>query len=124
MKKFIVFVLLVSASTTFAAAPTKYGFRAISSASQVRCGVFGGKSILNKDSNGNVIQGHAPDTEYSRSYLLGTKGFANHSTAGQASVAFTCVVDGTSTTAPVKVFMNGIETYYLTTDTDTFVIGR
>lgn len=107
-----------------AAAPAKYGFRAISSATIVKCGVFGSRQLLGKDSNGHPIQGHAPDTTYSRMYTLGTKGFANHSTFGQVSFKFTCTASGTSTTVPVKVFMDGVETYYLTTDSDTYVIGR
>jgi len=122
--KTIITLILLTATSAFADTPTKYGFRAISSASSVTCAVFGSKNVLNKDANGYPIQSTAPDTTYSRMYLLGTKGFANHSTANQASFRFTCMVTGTSTTAPVKVFMNGVETYYLTLDTGAFVIGR
>jgi hypothetical protein len=126
MKRLILAILLVAitASTALADRPDKIGFRAYSSASSITCGVFGGKAVLTKDTNGHPIQGHAPNTTYARTYLLGTKGFVNHSTAGQASVAFTCTVTGSTTTAPVKVFMNGVETYFLTTDKDIYVIGQ
>lgn len=124
MKIIAAILTLFIAVPAFGDAPSKYGFRAISSASIVKCGVFGSRQLLGKDANGYPIQGHAPDTTYSRIYTLGTKGFANHSTAGQASFRFTCTVSGAGTAAPVKVFMNGVETYYLTTDSDTFVIGR
>lgn len=127
MKKLIILTILTIlaiACTANADTPAKYGFRAISSASSVTCGVFGSRQLLGKDSNGYPAQGHAPDTTYRRMYVLGTKGFANHSTNGQLSFKFTCTVTGTSTAAPVKVFMDGVETYFLTTDSDTYVIGR
>jgi len=126
MKKLILLALLLITftATSYAARPEKYGFRAYSTATPVTCTVFGGKALLTKDRNGYPIQGHAPDTSYSRSYSLGTKGFANHSTAGQMSFTFTCVNTGTSTEIPVKVFMDGIETYFLTMDSYTFVVGQ
>lgn len=125
MIRLVVGILLSAlVGTAGAASPTSFGFRAFSSASQVRCTVFGQSLWLHTDSNSKEIQAFAPNTLKSRSYLLGTKGFANHSTLNQVAISFTCTVDGTPTAAPVKVFMNGIETYYLTTDKDTFVIGR
>lgn len=122
--KTLTLALLLIATTAFAAPPAKYGFRAISSASNVTCGVFGGKALLNRDANKNVIQGHAPDTNHRRMLSLGTKGYANYSTAGQSSFAFTCVATGTGTAVPVKVFMDDVETYFLTVDSGIYVIGQ
>lgn len=124
MKTFLTLAFILIATAALAAPPTKYGFRAISSSSQVKCGVFGQTAIKRNTTDITGIQGFGADPENSRIYTLGTKGFANRSTAGLMAISFTCVVSGTATPAPVKVFMDGIETYFLTTDAATFIIGR
>jgi len=123
MKTLILAILLI-ASNAFAAPPAKYGFRAISSASSVTCGIFGQTALKRNTTDSILVQGFGADTDKSRIYTLGTKGFANRSTAGLAAIAFTCVTTGTGTAAPVKVFMDGVETYYLTVDSGIYVIGR
>jgi len=122
--KLLTLALILIATTAIAAPPAKYGFRAISSASVVKCGVFGQTALKRNVTDITAIQGFGADPEHSRIYTLGTKGFANRSTAGLAAMSFTCVVSGTATTAPVNVFMDGVETYFLTTDAATFVIGK
>lgn len=124
MKTFFTLALLLVATAAIAAPPAKYGFRAISSASQVKCGVFGQTALKRNTTDVTAVQGFGADPEHSRIYTLGTKGFANRSTAGLAAISFTCVVSGTATAAPVKVFMDGVETYFLTTDSATYIIGR
>lgn len=101
---------ICSATTT-----TKVGFAAISSSSSKTCNVMGMKKW---PLNTTVPQVFTPDTDLSRSYLLGTKGYANYSTIkGTAFVVkFTCNVTGTDTTAPVKLYLNGVQTYFLTLD--------
>ena len=123
MKKIVLLLLLV-AVPAWAGNITKIGFRAYSSASQVECGVFGGFGLMPKDANGNVIQNFMPDDTYSRTLSLGTKGFANYSTPGRGNVAWTCRVKDTSSPVAVKVFLNGVETHFLTLDTGSFAIGR
>lgn len=131
MKKLIVLAILMMSGSVYGADMSKLGFRAYSSASSKTCMVFGMGDRLRSDGYYKAaIQGFSPDTTYSRSYLLGTKGFGNYSTTGYTgninltAVKFTCTVTGTDTAAPVKVYLNSVETYYLTTDSDTFVVGR
>lgn len=124
MKKLALMMILLFASTAMAAPPAKYGFRAYSSADIVKCGVFGQTSLKRNITDVTAVQGFGADPEHSRIYTLGTKGFANRSTAGLTAISFTCTISGTSTTAPVKVFMDGVETYFLTLDNGTFVTGR
>lgn len=126
MKAFIltVVLLLVTAGILAAATsdPEKIGFRAYSSATSVTCQVFGQPRYLARDSNNQVIQEFAPTSAYSRTYLLGTKGFGNYSTIVIKQLRFTCTTTGASTAARVKVFLSGVESYFLTLSEGTFAI--
>jgi len=132
MKTVILAVLLIfSVSMANATDLTKVGFRAFSSATSKTCTVFGMSDALKKDGYLKTpIQGFSPDSAYSRSYVLGTKGFGNYSTTGYtnnitlSAMKFTCVQTGTATLEPVKIYLNGVETFYLTLESDTFVLGR
>lgn len=131
MKKliFTVLVLVALSTTAHAAAVIQLGFRAYSSASSIDCGVMGMGPLLKSDANINSkIQGFSPDTAYSRTYVLGTKGFGHYSTVyGSKTLAaakFTCRVTGTNTAVPVKLFLNGSETNFLTMDNGLIVIGK
>jgi hypothetical protein len=138
MKSTIIAVLMVTLSAAFAYAGqmTKLGFRAYSSASQIECGVFGMNQKLKTDAVGGasgVIQGFSPDDKYSRNLSLGTKGFVNYSTlygkTNLTAIAFTCRIVATSANSyahditPVKVYLNGVETYFLTLGTGQFIGG-
>lgn len=118
-------LLIVSiASTAFAAPPAKYRFTAISSASNITCGIFGQTNLKRNTTESTLIQGFGADTVHSRILSLGTKGFGTYSTTGKSAFAFTCVATGTTTAVPVKMSMDDVETYYLTVDSGIYVIGR
>ena len=140
MKTVIITALMVvlSAAFAYAGSMTKLGFRAYSSANQVECGVFGMSKKLKTDAVGgqaSIIQGFSPDDLYSRTLSLGTKGFANYSTSTLAgkmnltAVAWTCRIVATASNLylhdiiPVKVYLNGVETYFLTLGSGSFVGG-
>ena len=118
-------LITLTATAAFAASPFKIGFRAYSSATQVQCTVFGSAYTLPRDNNGTTVQGFAPSPAFSRSYTLGTKGFSSYSTnLGQRGVQFTCTTVGASTAQPVKLFLNGVETYFLTLSSGTIWINQ
>jgi hypothetical protein len=128
---FLVSALIVSiASLSFAGTPQKIGFRAYSSATSTQCGIFGMKQTLTRDDNNVPIQIFSPSPELSRTITLGNKGFGTYSTAiGARAIMFTCrltpVLASTASTAVrVKVFMNAVETHFLTMSEGTLVIGQ
>lgn len=120
----IVGAVMMMATTANAAKITSLGFRAYTSATSVDCGIFGTNQIMPKDYNGVVIQNVSPDPSLSRTAVLGTKGFYNYSTLNVTNVTFTCRKTGTSEPISVKVFMNAVETHFLTLDSGTITIGR
>lgn len=130
MKKLAALIVVLLLPTfALASVPSKIGFRAISSAYSVTCGVFGQGAKLRREIQDSrisaaPIQGFAPDPTKSRIYTLGTKGFANYSTNGLIAARWTCNITGTTATNNVKVFMDGVETYFLTTSGDTFIMGQ
>ena len=123
-------LLLVVPALCFATDLVKIGFRAYSSAAATptECGVFGMGDHMRVDAVGKIpIQAFVPDPDYSRTLSLGTKGYANYSTvyAGRrlTAIQFTCRTVGTSVPVPVKVYLNGVETYFLTLDKGEYPIG-
>lgn len=124
MKTLICITLLCITTLAFANNPTKIGFRAYSSQTGTTCTVFGMGGELARDDNQIIMQGFAPQPAYSRTFALGTKGMSNYSTNRVRGVKFTCVTTGTSTASPTKVFMSGVETYFLTLSSDTLYVGQ
>jgi hypothetical protein len=130
MKFLTTLILVLIASTAFAVTPfTKLGFLAYSTAAGTTCTVFASSDKLPVDPRGNYVQAIKPDANLSRSFNLKTKGFANYSTTygypansdvQPMQFTFTCTVTNSSTLAPVKVYLNGIQTYFLTLSTGTF----
>lgn len=114
-------LLAVSATQVFATTTTKIGFRAYSTQTPVTCNIFATDKLANV--SGTQVPIFAPKSDFSRSYSLGTKGMANYSTLKVRAVKYSCVNTGTSTLVNVKVFLNGIETYFLTASSDTFGIA-
>jgi hypothetical protein len=134
MKK-LIFLLasLLIASTAYAGNPAKIGFMAYSTVSTtpVQCGVFGMLKSLARDDQGVPIQGFAPNPALSRTYNIGWKkgSFANYSTDAVRAVSFSCRLQPltaatASTAVRVKVFMNGVETHFLTLSEGTIFIGQ
>ena len=138
MKRIIIAVLMVtlSAAITYAGPMMKIGFQAYSSANQIECGVFGMNKKLKTDAVGgetSIIQGFSPDDAYSRTLSLGTHGFANYSTnygkMNLTAAAWTCRIVSTSansyanTIVPVKVYLNGVQNFFLTLGSGTFIGG-
>jgi len=123
MKRILIAIALlaVSATQVFAVTTTKLGFGAYSTQTPVTCTVFGTDKLANV--SGTQVPIFAPKSDFSRTYSLGTKGMANYSTLAVKVAKFVCVNTGTSTPVNVKVFLNGIETYFLTTSSDTFGIA-
>jgi len=131
--KTIITVLLLGFSVSFAAATDIYkiGFRAYSSPAIKECGAFGMAAGLKKDGgiDKTPIQGFSPDPTYSRTFNIGTKGFANYSTVYPGNVKltamqFTCRLIGTDSTQSVKVFLNDIETHFLTLSVGEIIVGK
>lgn len=121
--------VLLLAAPLHAASTTKVGFLAYSTASSKSCGVKGMKRLVFTAVNGvQPYQGFAPDSDFDRTVTLGTKGFGNYSTTlgGKkvGAIKFTCRVTGSSTLEPVKVYLNGVQTHFLTLDSDTWVIDQ
>lgn len=129
MKRIIpLFILaLLIPNFVFAARLTSFGFRAYSSATGTTCTVLAAYTVK-KDDNGQVVEAAVFDDTLSQKFNLGTKGTGTFtmSSAGRSIVAadYTCVVTGTSSATPVKVFMNGIETYFLTLDRGEILSGK
>lgn len=123
MKKLLVIILTLALVSPALAVPTvKVGFRAYSSAASKTCAVFGMEKSLATNTDGIPVQGFTPDPTFSRTLTLGTKGFANYSTTKVRAIKFSCRQTSTNTTEAVKVFLNGVETHFLTVDSDIFVI--
>lgn len=125
MKKFIVLCLILIPTLALATSTSKLGFRAYSTPTSVECGVKGADTLVYGPGS-HPYQGFAPDADFDRTLTLGTKGMANYSTTlgGRrlGAVKFTCRNVGTSTAARVKVFLNGVETHFLTVSDDIFYI--
>jgi hypothetical protein len=123
-------IITLFAATSFAQTPfTKLGFKAYSTQAGTTCTVFGSDINMGLDTRNGYTQAFKPDPGLSRSLNLGTKGFANYSTQYSAAnskkyqpmqIWFTCTATGASTAAPVKVYLNGVQTYFLTLSSGTF----
>ncbi len=115
-----IFLICLFASVALADNPTRFGFKAYSTSTSKTCSIFGMKHNL----SGN-FQGFAPLASLSRSYVLGTKGYANYSTLNTGAIRFQCVDTGTANIDAVKVqvggFLNGVESVFLTLDNGIFI---
>jgi hypothetical protein len=135
---FAALLLICSVATVHATQVIKVGFQAWSSSSQVECSIFGQGPKLRTDSSMDAqmaIQGFSPDPDYSRTLSLGTKGLSNYSTVYPSKnitdtkshniifMQWDCRVKGTITAAMVKVYFNGIQTFYQNSATGGFNIG-
>jgi len=109
--------LILFALSSPALAIDKLGFRKYSTATPATCTVWGmGKQLPILD--GTRVQGFSPNPNLSRAYNLGTKGMANYSTQSVGAVKYSCAT-AAGVAVDVKVFMNGVETYFLTNSADT-----
>jgi hypothetical protein len=129
MKTLITILSLMIAASAFAAPPSKVGFRSYSTAVSTQCAVFGMKQTLTRDDNGVAIQHFAPNPNLSRTYTLGNKGYANYSTNGVKMIRFTCRITPltaatASTAVRVKVFMDAVETHFLTLSDGDLVVSQ
>jgi hypothetical protein len=114
MKAFLVgFLVILFCATSFATSTDTFSFRGYSSATGTNCTVWGMKKIPGAALGG--IQVFTPDPALSRTLALGTKGFANYSASMAVEVYYSCTVGTTSVNAPVKIFLNEVETNVLTT---------
>ena len=130
MKKFLFTIALsLIAVSAYAATPGKIGFRSYSTAVSTQCTVFGMRQTLTRDDNGIAIQHFAANPTLSRTYTLGTKGFANYSTNFVKMIRFSCRITPltaatTSTAVRVKVFMDAVETHFLTLSDGDLVVSQ
>lgn len=122
MKTISLFIALFIISTTaFATDMQRVGFKAYSTQTPVTCVVSGMRTLLARS-----FQGFAPVPSYSRTYPIGTKGYANYSTGDKGSVRIQCKNTDTSITVAVKIqyggFLNGVENHFFTLAFDELVI--
>jgi len=129
MKKLLIACLiLATAVPAMAVSPHKVGFRAYSTATPAECAVFGMTGELPRASNSrDVMQQFSPDPSLARTFSLGTKGFANYSVRALnvGAITWDCrSASATATKVKVKVFMNGVETHFLSVDSGTWFMGQ